>query len=189
MKVKKLVGFIIVSIIAILCVFVIASAIIPKNLSFELEEPSSITILNEKNGEELVLKGDEKYEKIMELYNNGFKVKFLEAFFQGKGFQNVVTLQETKSNVNSLSADDTLYIELNYSESKQVNLHGDTTLELKDSEKTYQSIVLEIKKSNNLVQTNAYLKTSTSSSVSYVRYVSYAKLSELYTYLSENFEF
>ena len=188
MKGKKLAGFIIVSIIAIICVFVIAGAIIPKNLSFEFDEPSYIKILNVKTGDEMILKDDEEYDEILKHFNNGFKVQFLEAFFQGKGFNNIATLDETQY-IGSLSKADTIYIEFGYSEAKQVNLHGDTSLELAENEKTYKSVVLEVKSSNNLIQVNAYLKTDSSSSYSYVRYVSYAKLSALYDYLNDKFEF
>ena len=188
MKGKKLASFIIVSIIAIICIFVIAGAIVPKNLSFEFDEPSSIKILNAKTGDEVITKDKEEYNEILKLFNNGFNIKFLEAFFQGKGFNNIVTLNETQY-ISSLSKTDTIYIEFNYSEAKQVNLHGDTSLELLESEKTYKAVVLEVKNSNNLVQVNAYLKTDSSSLYSYVRYVSYAKLSELYDYLNDKFEF
>ena len=188
MKGKKLASFIIVSIIAIICIFVIAGAIVPKNLSFEFDEPSSIKILNAKTGNEMIMKNSDEYDEIVKLFNNGFKVQFLEAFFQGKGFHNISTLDETQD-ISSLSKADTLYIEFGYSEAKQVNLHGDTSLELADSEKTYKSVVLEVKNSNNLVQVNAYLKIDSSSSYSYVRYTSYAKLSALYDYLNEKFEF
>ena len=190
MNAKKIVGFIVVSIIAIICIFVIASAIVPKNFSFDFDAPSSIKILNAKNGDEVIEKTNKKYDEIIDLFNSGFKVNFLEAFFQGKGFNNVTTIKEYKAlSSSNLSSSDALYIEFLYDNAQEVNLHGDEALEIAESDKTYKSVVLEIKKSNNLIQITAYLKSDASNSFSNVRYVSYAKQSELYDYLTENFEF
>lgn len=184
MKTKKIFSIVIVSVIFVLACLVVVSAIVPKSYSFGLAEPQSITI---KSNNQTIEKNDERFATIMEKFNSGFDVKFIEAFFQGKGFQGVSTVSNTTYlESSSLTNGDKVLIEFKYGTDQNTNLNG-ANISLANNEKTYRSVVIEIVNSENLTKINAYLKYNTSDSTSHIAYVTYAKHSDLFKYLSENF--
>lgn len=184
MKAKKIVA-IMASVLASLCLIaVIVSAFIPKDYGFKVAEPQSVTIYvnGTKNGTNYA-KGDKVYNEIMGRYNNGFKVSHMVAFFQGKAFSNVVTLDNTKNISSETSGNNGIYIELHYGEDQNVDLHG-ANLQLASNEKTFRSLVIEVKDSARLTHINAYL-LGADTRVSFISYSSYACHADLYNYLSK----
>lgn len=187
MKAKRIMGIIVVALFTILACLVVVSYFVPKNFALPLETPQSINIYK-KNGEvQTVEKTDERFDKIMELYNKGFDVKFIEAFFQGKGFDKVTTVDSYKS-LSSVSSNDSMfYIEFVYG-TKQETKVVNANIELASNEKEYRYVVIEVVNSNTLMQVNAYLRYGTSSdNGSYIRYVSYARQAKLFDYLNKTF--
>lgn len=187
MKAKRVLGIIAVVLFTILACLVVVSYFVPKNFAFPLEAPDRITIYPNGKDSVSVVKGDDKYDKIMELYNKGFDVKFIEAFFQGKGFDKVTTVDSYKS-LSSVKTNDSIFkIEFKYDDSKETQVVN-ANIELEEREKVYRYVVIEVVNSNSLMQVNAYVRYGTSpDNGSNIRYVSYARLSKLYSYLSETF--
>ncbi len=184
MKTKRVFGIIAVAVIFTLACLVVVSAIVPKSYNFNFNNPQSITILSNN---QTIEKDDDRYNEIMEKFNNGFNVKFIEAFFQGKGFQGVSTISNTTYlDSSSLKNDKTILIEFKFGVDQDTNLHG-ANISLSSNEKTYRSVVIEIVNSENLTKINAYLKYNTADSTSHIAYVTYAKHADLFKYLSENF--
>ena len=189
MKSKKVLCIIVVALFTILACLVVVSYFVPKNFAFPLEAPQRISVYNKDGEAQTIEKSDERYDKIMELYNKGFDVKFIEAFFQGKGFDKITTVDSYKnlSSSNLKANDNTFHIEFEYGteqETKVVN----SDIELASNEKQYRYVVIEVVNSNNLMQVNAYLRYGTSAdNGSYIRYVSYARQAKLFAYLNENF--
>ncbi len=184
MKTKRIISIAIVSIIFALCVGVIVSACVPKNLNFGFTEPQSITIYKEGaiNGN-TYQKGSDEYNKIMDLYKKSFKTSCLSAFFQGKGFNKITTIDSTKSVSSMKTGSNGISIEFTFAEDQNVDYHG-ADLKLDASEKTFRSVVIEVKNTSKLSQVNAYLLNVNNTDVSYVSYVSYASQVNLYEYLT-----
>lgn len=183
MKAKKIVSIVSVAILFVLALTVVISAIVPKHLNFDFAQPQSITIYKDgtKNNT-IYYENDEVYKKVMELYNQGFKTSALSAFFQGKGFQKVTTIDSTKSLSSEKSGSNGIYIEFTFSEDQNVIERGVSTLTA--SEKVYRSVIFQVSNSNNLTQVNAYLLGTSNTDTSYVSYVSYAGFANLYDYLN-----
>ncbi len=192
MKAKKILGIVVVALFTILACLVVVSYFVPKNFAFPLETPQTITVYNKDGVGQTIEKTDDRYDEIMKLYNKGFDVKFIEAFFQGKGFDKVTTIADVYKSLSASSlksTDKIFYIEFGYGsvqETKVVN----SNVELTNQQKEYKAVVIEVINSNNLMQVNAYIRDTTSPTQdtgSYVRYVSYARQAKLFNYLTEAF--
>lgn len=187
MKAKRVLGIVVVALFTILACLVVVSYFVPKNFALPIEAPQTITIYDKNGTGQTIEKTDERYDKIMELYNKGFDVKFIEAFFQGKGFDKVTTVDSYKSLSSLKSSDSVFYIEFIYGSNQETKVVN-SDVELASNEKEYRYVVIEVVNSNNLMQVNAYLRYGTSAdNGSYIRYVSYARLSKLFSYLTETF--
>ena len=188
MKAKKILGIVVVALFTILACLVVVSYFVPKNFAFPLEAPDRIVIYPNGKDAVSVLKGSDKYDKIMELYNKGFDVKFIEAFFQGKGFDKVTTV-DNSTGLSSVKTNDKMFkIEFKYDDNQDTKVVN-SNVELEEKEKTYRYVVIEIVNSNSLMQVNAYIRygTSESEATSNIRYVSYARHAKLFSYLTETF--
>lgn len=189
MKTKRIISIVVSSIVLLFAIFVLVSAFIPKNYNFNLAQPDRITIYNSDGAQVTSYdKDSDDYNKIMELYNKGFKTSFMQGFFQGKGFKKVQTVDSTKSfNSSSIkNVENTIFIEFNYTDEQQTDKHG-CDVKLETSEQTYRHVVIEIKNSQILSTVNAYIikGDDISSTYSYIRYTSYASHHALYDYLNE----
>lgn len=187
MKAKKVLGVVVVALFTILACLIVVSYFVPKNFAFPLEAPQTITVYDKNGTGQAIEKTDDRYDKIMKLYNKGFDVKFIEAFFQGKGFDKVATVDNYKSLSSLKSNDNVFYIEFEYGTNQETKVVN-SNIELASNEKEYRYVVIEIVNSNNLMQVNAYLRYGTSAdNGSYIRYVSYARQAKLFSYLTETF--
>lgn len=193
MKTKKIVSIAICAVMFAIALAVVISAIVPKNFSFNFDQPQSITVYKSgaQNGA-TYNKNDTNeqnakiYNQILKLYNSSFKVGSLSAFFQGKAFSSVSTVDQYKNLYSIISGSgDSTYIELTFSQDQDVIARGVT---LASNETTYRSVVIEITNSSTLTQVSAYLVNPTNqakgSYPSYVKYTSYANFADLYDYLS-----
>ena len=187
MKTKRVLGIVVVALFTILACLVVVSYFVPKNFAFPLEAPQTITVYNKDGVGQAIEKTDARYDKIMELYNKGFDIKFIEAFFQGKGFDKITTVDSYKNLSSLKSSDSVFYIEFEYGSSQETKVVN-ANIELASNEKEYRYVVIEVVNSNNLMQVNAYLRYGTSAdNGSYIRYVSYARQAKLFSYLTETF--
>lgn len=186
MKAKRIIGLVVSVVVLLFATSVLVSALVPKNFNFNLAEPDRIVVYDgnatikgsyEKNTEE--------YKQILELYNNGLKTSFLKAFFQGKGFGKVQTVDSTTYFNNSKMDSENYYIEFGYFEAQNTDKHG-CNVDISTAEQTYNYIIIEVKNSQSLTDINAYLrKDDNISNNSYIKYTSSASHSALYKYLDE----
>ncbi|MBQ0017142.1 MAG: hypothetical protein KBT30_00750, partial [Clostridiales bacterium] len=138
---KKVVSILVIVIVALFAGMVIVSAFIPKNFDINLDAPDKITIWRNSEKYPITKANDtEEYNKIMELYKDGFKTKFLNAFFQGKGFNKMTVIDNRKSLDDATlkkGASDTIYIEFVYNDLKETNLYGHDEIKLTNNEEKY----------------------------------------------------
>lgn len=187
MKAKRIIGIVIVALFTILACLVVVSYFVPKNFAFPLEAPQTITVYNKDGVGQAIEKGDERFDKIMELYNKSFDVKFIEAFFQGRGFDKVTTVDTYKGLSSLKSTDSIYYIEFGYGSDQETKVVN-SNVELSSNEKEYRRVVIEVSNSNSLMQVSAFIRYGTSAeNGSYIRYVSYARQAKLFSYLTETF--
>lgn len=192
MKTKRIISIVVSSIVLLFAIFVLVSAFIPKNYNFNLAQPDRITIYN-SNGDQVTnyyKDSDDDYNKIMELYNKGFKTSFMQSFFQGKGFKKVQTVDSTNSfkSDSIKNVENTIFIEFCYTDEQQTSTHG-CDVKLTTDESVYRHVFIEIKNSQVLSAVNAYIikggEDFTSTSKNNIRYTSYASHHALYDYLND----
>ncbi len=189
MKTKKIISIVVSSIVLLFAIFVLVSAFIPKNFNVNLASPDRITIYNADGTQaQTYYKDEDEFNKIMNLYNKGFKTSFMQSFFQGKSLKKVQTV-DSSSAFNASQMKDTknvIYIEFSYNNEQETVKHG-SNVEFDTDEKNYRHVVIEIKNSQVLSSVNAYIikGNDVASSYSYIKYTSYASHNALYKYLSE----
>ena len=184
MKTRRITGLVTIICVVIILACVICCSFIPKNYNINLPEPSYIYVKTANlNSEELISKSDERYNEIMELYNNSFNTSFLTALFQGKAFKGVEfeRLESSKS-VSSIKSNNETYLHFYY-DSPQTIEH-----ETAHAIKTYTDIYIEVHNSTSMTLVNAYIKynSNTSSSLCYYKYSTYAIQANLFEHLNEN---
>lgn len=189
MKSKKIISIVVSSIVLLFAIFVLVSAFIPKNYNFNLAQPDGVTIFKADGTQATTYDKDtDEYNKIIDLYNSGFKTSFMQSFFQGKAFKKVQTVDSTKPfNTDSMkNVENTIFIAFKYSVAQQTDKHG-CDVSFTTAENTYNYVVIEIKNSQILTSTNAYIITGNyiGSSSDKIRYTSYASHHALYDYLND----
>ena len=196
MKTKKIISVVAIAFLLVITACVIACSFIKKNFNMNLNAPSNIQIYKDGvSSPETILNSGEtadEYEKIMKLYNESFKVSFLNALFQGKAFNDVIIDDDgayqnlTESSINSLTTENKMIMRFFYDEPQKLMLKGK---EYKTSYayNEYNDIFIEVVNSSSMTVINAYAKyqNSGSSSLSYYRYVTYASQSNLFEYLND----
>ena len=186
MKAKKITGLVISIVVLVLAVLILVTAFVPKNFNFKLNTPNSITIYK-GDGSQLNSydKEDDEFKEIMNLYNKGLKTSMLSAFFQGKAFSKVQTIDSTRGFSSSNMDSSLLYIEFHYLEAQKTDKHG-SNVNFSTDQETYNYVVIEVKNSGNLKEINAYIrKDGDINSYSYIKYTSYGSFSSLYSYLND----
>lgn len=185
-KVFSIIGIVLVGIIAVTAM---VSVFLTKDYNFNLQAPTSIKIWKQNtNGQDNVEIGTDEYNEILKLFNSGFKVTVLDAFFQGKLAGKVTVTENSYESLTSSSLLQTnkIFIEFKYSEDQTTNIYGQD-ITLSPNEETYRSIVIEVLNSTALTQFSAYIRYGDNQDYGYVNYMTYAKHSDLYQYINDNF--
>lgn len=190
MKNKKIIGIVSAVLVLIVSLCFICCAFINKDYNFKLNEPTSIRVYkNDKVSTDIRNIGDtqEQYAQIMDKFNDSFKISFLNALFQGKGFENPKfvdkDVNQSLSNINSLTDENTYILYFYFDSAQKLMLNGkevETTWNIK----TFTEVYIQVKNTTKLTEINAYIKYSSN----YARYkfTTYANQGKLFNYLSEN---
>lgn len=185
MKAKRIIGLVVSIVVLLFATSILVGALVPKNFNFNLAEPDRITVYKDGDNKGVYEKDTDEYKQILELYNNGMKTSFLKAFFQGKGFGKVQTVDSTTYFNKDKMDSENYYIEFGYLEAQSTDKHG-CNVDLSSAEQTYNYIIIEVKNSQSLTDINAYLrKDDDISNNSDIKYTSSASHSALYKYLDE----
>lgn len=193
---KKVLSIVALCLIAILAGTIIVFSCVDRNYNIKLADPDFIQIqINSTENGESYFKTDsdserqEKYNKVMELYNKSFKQKIMSGIFQGV-ISNSAKIERNVVSVNSFLTSGT-YIAFNYNDPQTLKLNG-KIYEYKSGSYTekniqFQKVYVEVKNTDAVSDINIYVVNKGSQNYSYYHYVVKAKQANLYEYIQENF--
>lgn len=189
MKTKRILGIIIAIILFSMSVLIIVGSIIQKHYDFSFSTPQSIIVYKngkyENNEDRIVInKSDERFDKIINLFETSFQTNYINALLKGVLNENVKTTEVSKSISSLLSSNkDSYFVRFEFGEIQQTMAYGD--IQLSYGETNYNSAVFEISNQNQLARSIGYLFGS-GSTYSNIAYSTYANYTNLYSYLSKN---
>lgn len=176
--------------IAMLCVaglLVVAMVLcyfLPKSFAPEIATPSYVKVyVKDKYDGLTYYSGSQEYNKIMELYNDSYKVTVMDALLTGNLSKSGELVSKTQSTPKSL---EDVAVEFYFAEPQTIKVNGK---DAQVSTNKYLTATLVVSNTSELTETKLYYlyyNTSSGSSktYSYHNYTSYAHQSELYNYLA-----
>lgn len=188
MNAKRIIGIIAVALVLILACVVIACVFIPKDYSFDINDPTTRIVvwkqgITPENKLEIE-KSDERFEQIVSLFKQGFKSTILSSLFQGKVLETAKTLDNSyfAFNQSNMLSDNCYYIQFFYSENQSTSTHN-CDITLSSSQTQYKMIAVQVNNSNALSLTHAYVGYNlTSTNICYTTFASHASL---YDYIAK----
>lgn len=184
---KKVLSIVALCLIAILAGTIIVFSCVDRNYNIKLADPDFIQIqINSTENGESYFKTDsdserqEKYNKVMELYNKSFKQKIMSGIFQGV-ISNSAKIERNVVSVNSFLTSGT-YIAFNYNDPQTLKLNGKIYENIQ-----FQKVYVEVKNTDAVSDINIYVVNKGSQNYSNYHYVVKAKQANLYEYIQENF--
>lgn len=186
--VTKILSIVLMVIFCATAIVTTVFAIAPKNYNINLNAPDAVKLHTNGttfDGAKFYKGGnDGVYDKIMTLYNDGFKTTMLHALFKGQ-LSTEPTIKEGYQSIDSLNG---VYVEFIYytNNAQTISLNG---VEYKPTnsgyDKTYVSVMVQVNSIDTFSEMNAYIKYGGTSAKDYsrIRFTTLANHYQLHKYL------
>ena len=181
-KAQKIIMIIAISLASIVALSFVFLALFKKDYNPKLDDPTRLIVYASTDTPKSYGQDSQTYKDIMRLYNDSFRTSFLDAMLQGKVSTNPKLVAASYKNLSSLQSSSNTYLEFFYNEPIKI-----TDPAMKYTDKYYVSVVAEVLNSESLTQINIYFRygESGTANYSYVRYVTLASQSGLYSYMHD----